>query len=252
MVLVSLRCQVPSAIRPCQVGERGRAGLYSGMKVPGEWGRARGDGGLRRVVEDGVDKVLALAPPTAENSGIVSPFGATRTAVRPESCERRDAERDGDVGDLKCVVRIDGQRRVERAGTPDVVAAGIVWSIEVEPKVCGPRIEPVGPMIDSTWLGVKLLTCTGRSKVTSNWLVESSVSRLPVPVETAPEVPTAWVVRTCGPLMISGTRVLIERRERQDALGRGERDRRLLAGAWAPHRCRPASGRCSRRDTGSC
>ena len=28
---------------------------------------------------------------------------------------------------------------------PAVVAAGIAWSIEVEPKVCGPRIEPSGP-----------------------------------------------------------------------------------------------------------
>ena len=88
---------------------------------------------------------------------------------------------------------------------PAVVAAGIAWSIEVEPKVCGLRIEPVGPMIDSTWLGVKLLTCIGRSKVTLNWLVVSSVSRLAVPVETCPEVPTAWVVRTCGPLTISGS-----------------------------------------------
>ena len=48
------------------------------------------------------------------------------------------------------------------------------------------------------------LVCTGRSKVTSNWLVESSLIRLALPVEPAPEVPTAWVVRTCGPLMISG------------------------------------------------
>ena len=80
--------ELPGAVgdQACQVGERGRAGAVFGHEAPREWGRARGDGGLRRVVEDGVDEVLAGAP-TAENSGIVSPFGATRTAVRPESSE---------------------------------------------------------------------------------------------------------------------------------------------------------------------
>ena len=34
--------------------------------------------------------------------------------------------------------------------------------------------------------------------------MESLLIRLAVPVEPSPAVPTAWVVRTCGPLMISG------------------------------------------------
>ena len=58
-----------------------------GMKVPV-------NGALPLVIEVSAESsktVLTnprpLAPPTAENSGIMSPFGATRTAVRPESAD---------------------------------------------------------------------------------------------------------------------------------------------------------------------
>ena len=60
---------------------------YSGMKVPV-------NGAVPAVIEVCAEssktvltKPRLLAPPTAENSGIVSPFGATRTAVRPESAD---------------------------------------------------------------------------------------------------------------------------------------------------------------------
>ena len=87
---------------------------------------------------------------------------------------------------------------------PAEVAAGIDWSTAVGAKACGPVIEPSGPMIDSTWLGVKVLVWIGRSKVTWNWLVVSLVSRSSVPVESWPEVPTACVEAICGPGTISG------------------------------------------------
>ena len=64
---------------------------------------------------------------------------------------------------------------------------------------------PSGPVIDTSWLGVKLLVWIGRSNVTSNWLAVSFISRLSVPVESWPDVPTAIVERTCGPGTISGS-----------------------------------------------
>ena len=62
-------------------------------------------------------KSEALSPPTAENSGIVSPLGATKTAVRPESTDAPDSECNGDVSDLERVARTNAERRIERAGT---------------------------------------------------------------------------------------------------------------------------------------
>ena len=39
-------------------------------------------------------------------------------------------------------------------GPVEVVAAGMIWPVLlVDGKYCGPEIEPVGPMIWSTWLG---------------------------------------------------------------------------------------------------
>ena len=67
-------------------------------------------------------------------------------------------------------------------GLVALVAAGIVWPVLlVDGKNCGPVIEPVGPMIWSTWLGVKVLTCMGRSNVTLSVLVVPSVIRLSLP-----------------------------------------------------------------------
>ncbi len=124
------------------------------------------------------------------------PLGASKTAVRPPSAN--DATVSVTVILPIWRVLFELTVRVESSvPAPAVVAAGIAWSIEVEPKVCGARIEPLGPMIDSTWLGMKLFTCTGRSKVTLNWLVESSVSRLALPVAG----PTA--VRLCEPLDVT-------------------------------------------------
>ena len=60
-----------------------------------------------------------------------------------------------------------------RVPGPDLVAALIDWSTALEAKDCGAVIEPSGPMIDTTWLGVNVLTCIGRSKVTWYWLVVS-------------------------------------------------------------------------------
>ena len=79
---------------------------------------------------------------------------------------------------------------------PAGVAAGIDWPAVVGAKVCGPVIEPTGPMIESTWLAMKVLVWTGRSNVTLNWLSVSLLIRLSLVVETSPEVPTAWVVST--------------------------------------------------------
>ena len=90
---------------------------------------------------------------------------------------------------------------------PAEVAASIGWSTEVEPKDCGPVIEPFGPVIDRTWLGVNELTSIGRSKVTWYWLLVSLTSKswLSVPpLTTCPEVPMTAVETTCGPGTISG------------------------------------------------
>ncbi len=62
-------------------------------------------------------------------------------------------------------------------------------------KVCGPVIGPAGPMICSTWAGVKLLTAIGRSNCTFIVLVVPSVIRLPA---AAPPLGTD-VLTTCGP-----------------------------------------------------
>ena len=63
-------------------------------------------------------------------------------------------------------------------GLVELVAAGITWPVLlVDGKYCGPEIEPVGPMIDSTWLGVKVLACMGRSNVTLRVLVVPLVIR---------------------------------------------------------------------------
>ena len=73
------------------------------------------------------------------------------------------------------------------------VAAGMIWPVLlVDGKYCGPEIEPVGPMIWSTWLGVKVLTCMGRSNVTLSVLVVPSVIRLP----SALSPPGTEVLRT--------------------------------------------------------
>ena len=65
---------------------------------------------------------------------------------------------------------------------PVEFAAGIVWPMLSDGKNCGPEIEPVGPMICSTWPGVNVLACMGRSNVTLNVLVVPLVIRLSVPV----------------------------------------------------------------------
>ena len=52
-------------------------------------------------------------------------------------------------------------------------------------KYCGPEIEPVGPMIWSTWLGVKVLTCMGRSNVTLSVLVGAVGDQVAVGAVTA-------------------------------------------------------------------
>ena len=42
----------------------------------------------------------------------------------------------------------------------------MIWPVLlVDGKYCGPVIEPVGPMIWSTWLGVNVLAWIGRSNV---------------------------------------------------------------------------------------
>ena len=103
-------------------------------------------------------------------------------------------------------------RRVERAGAGRRRGGDRLVDRSWNRRSAGPVIEPTGPMIETTWPGLKtewrLATgCTltiGRSKVTWNWLVESLVSRFPLPVETSPDVPTACVVRICGPGTIRG------------------------------------------------
>ena len=81
-------------------------------------------------------------------------------------------------------------------------AFGMLWLtlLAGAGKYCGPEIEPVGPMIWSTSLGLKLLTCTGRSNVKFIDLVVPLSTRLsfPVPVGTV-------VLVTYGPGMISGS-----------------------------------------------
>ena len=85
-------------------------------------------------------------------------------------------------------------------GLVELVAAGITWPVLlVDGKYCGPEIEPAGPMIGSTWLGVKVLTCMGRSNVTLSVLVVPLVIRLLLPLPPGTEV-----LRTCGPGTISG------------------------------------------------
>ncbi len=88
---------------------------------------------------------------------------------------------------------------------PAVVAAGIDWSAAVGAKDCVPVIEPSGPMIDTTWAGVKELVWIARSKVTWNSLVEELSSRSSVPVDCWPVVETACVEAIWGPGTIRGT-----------------------------------------------
>ena len=80
-------------------------------------------------------------------------------------------------------------------GAVGVVAAGMICPVLFEGKYCGPVIEPVGPMIWSTWLEVKLLVSMGRSNVTFIELVVPPVIRLP-----SARSPFCTVVdTTCGP-----------------------------------------------------
>ena len=72
-----------------------------------------------------------------------------------------------------------GQGRVEREpGVVAVIATGIAWSTLSSGKNCGPEIKlQVGPMIDNTWPGVKVLTFmqAGLSNVTLKSLVVRAV-----------------------------------------------------------------------------
>ena len=151
-----------------------------GPERPREGGRARGDRALRRVVEDRVDEVRAVAA-HAREQGDLGPVRRDQDRGEVRIRRERGVELDGDIGDReRAVVARDGQRRVERAGAGRAVAAGMIWPVlVVDGKYCGPEIEPVGPMIWTTWPGVKVLTCIGRSNVTLSVLVVPSVTRLP-------------------------------------------------------------------------
>ena len=126
-VVVLVILSVPGAVgdQALQVGERVRVEAVFGTKVPV-------NGAVPAVIEVCAESSKTVLmkfwplPPTAENSGIVS-SRSVRDQDRGEAGIRRgrDAERDGDVGDLERVVGVDGQRRVERAGAGEV-AAGIV------------------------------------------------------------------------------------------------------------------------------
>ena len=101
----------------------------------------------------------------------------------------------------------------------------MIWPVLlVDGKYCGPEIEPVGPMIWSTWLGVKVLACMGRSNVTLSVLVVPSVIRLPL--RCCRPAPTCYDLRA-GHDQRQG--VLIERRT-EDARGAEELHRRRRVG----------------------
>ena len=120
------------------------------------------------------------------------PSGAIKVAVSPAS----DAAAMLSDNDRSVILSVPPESITiveSSVPAPPAVATGIDWSTDVDAKVCGPVIEPVGPTIETTWDGVKLPTWIGRSKVTWNWLVVSLSSRLLAPVESWPEVPTAWV-----------------------------------------------------------
>ena len=143
-------------------------------------------------------------PNRLENSGTCVPLGATRTAVSPAS----------DVAPMLSetlrfwIWSVPPELTVtveERVPGPAMVGAGIAWSTPVELKTSWPEIVPSGPVIDMTWLAVKVLVWIGRSKVTWNWLVVSLVSRSVDPVDCCPEVPTASVEAICGPGTIRGS-----------------------------------------------
>ena len=84
----------------------------------------------------------------------------------------------------------------------------MIWPVLlVDGKYCGPVIEPAGPMIWSTWLGVKRADLHGP--------VERHVERarraVGDQVPSAPSPPGTEVLRTCGPGTIKRQGVLIER-----------------------------------------
>ena len=115
------------------------------------------------------------AAPRVEKSGTCVPSGAIRTPVSPEPDE--DAMLSETVRFWMSSVPPELTVTVELSVPgPAGVAAGIDWLTADGRKLCGAVIEPVGPMIASTWPGVKVLTCIGRSKVTWYVLVVSLVS----------------------------------------------------------------------------
>ena len=137
-------------------------------------------------------KFWPVPPPTPENSGIIVPSGATRTAVSAES--EVDAMLNSTV--ILAIWSVPPELIVSvELSVPGVVvevAAGICTPWSVEAKLCGAMIEPSGPMIERTWpalnepgVGVApdaaVLTRIGRSKVTWNWLEVSFSSRLLLP-----------------------------------------------------------------------
>ena len=139
-------------------------------------------------------------PPTPENKVIFVPSGAIKVAARAESVGKAALSWTVSLATLNVPPKL-GTVSVELSvpGTVAEVAAGIVWPRLSDAKNCGPETEPVGPMIWSTWPGVNVLTCMGRSNVTLNELLVPLTIRLSVPLEFGAET----VV--CGPGTINGS-----------------------------------------------
>src|SRR5262249_49328683 len=142
-------------------------------------------------------------PPTPENRVTRVPSGAISTAESAESVWNAMLSPTVTLATLNVLFELGMVRGTVRTPGPEELAAGIAWAMASEAKGSGPVMGPTGRMIESTWSGVNVLTCIGRSNVTWNRLVLSFISRLSAPVE-GPLAPTAWVLATCGPGTIIG------------------------------------------------
>ena len=133
---------------------------------------------------------LELVPPTPENKGTWVPSGAIRTAERSESSLKAALSWTGDVGDLNVPSKLGrsrsrSERRAGRGGGGDRLEGAVRREV-----LRTGRSGPTGPMIWSTWPGVTVATCMGRSNVTLSELTVPSRTRLSLPVPLGTEVDT--------------------------------------------------------------
>ena len=213
--LVSLSVQMPATHRFGSVGSGCRPYGRPGPRASSAGWYVPVNGAVPVVIEFSAESSKTVltkfepVPPTPENKVTCVPSGAIRTAGEIRIRRERGGELDGDVGDLeRAVVARNGQRRGECAGAGRARRGGDdLAGAVVDGKYCGPEIEPVGPMIWSTWLGVKVLACIGRSNVTFSVLVVPSVIRLPLALSP----PGTEVLKNLRAGHDDRQRVLIER-----------------------------------------